>query len=72
MDLSVGMVAISIVTSLIGAALILYGRRETRIPHMVAGALILVFPWFAHWWWLALVITVVVLAVLAIVSRLGY
>lgn len=72
MHLSVGMLVASIFVGLIGAALVLYGRKETRVPHMVAGAILIVFPYFAHWWWMVIAITVVVLAALAIVSKLGY
>ena len=72
MDLSVGMLSASIFISLIGVALVMYGRRETRIPHMVAGAILVVFPYFAHWWWLAVIVAAVVLAVLAVISKLGY
>ena len=72
LDLSAGMLAASIFISLMGAALLMYGRRETRVPHMVAGAILIVFPYFAHWWWLAVIIAVVVLGVLALLSKLGY
>jgi hypothetical protein len=72
LDLSVGMLTASIFISLVGAALFMYGRKETRIPHMVAGGILVIFPYFAHWWWLAVIIAAVVLAVLAVVSKLGY
>jgi hypothetical protein len=39
---------------------------------MVAGGRLVIFPYFAHWWWLAVIIAAVVLAVLAVVSKLGY
>lgn len=72
MNLSAGMIVVSIFISLMGAALLLYGRKETRIPHMVAGGLLIVFPYFVGVWWIAVIITVVILAVLAVVSKLGY
>jgi hypothetical protein len=72
LDLSVGMLSASIFISLIAAALVMYGRKETRIPHMVAGVILVVFPYFAHWWWLAVIIAVVILGALAIISKLGY
>ncbi len=72
MDLSPGMLAVSIFISLIGIALFTYGRKEVRVPHMAAGLILLVFPYFAGRWWLAVIIAAVVLAVLAVVSRLGY
>jgi hypothetical protein len=72
LSLSVGMLTVSIFISLIGAALLLYGRRETRVPHMVAGLILLIFPYFVGKWWLAIIITAVLLVVLAVISKLGY
>jgi hypothetical protein len=72
LDLSAGMLIVSIFISLIGMALLLYGRKETRVPHMVAGLILIVFPYFVGKLWIALVITAVVLAALAVVSKLGY
>jgi hypothetical protein len=68
--LSVGMLTVSIFVSLIGAALVMYGRRETRVPHMVAGMILIVFPCFVGIWWLAIAIAAVILVALAVV--LGY
>jgi hypothetical protein len=70
--LSVGMLTVSIFVSLIGAALVMYGRRETRVPHMVAGMILIVFPYFVGIWWLAIAIAAVILVALAVVSKLGY
>jgi hypothetical protein len=72
LHLSVGMLAVRIFVSLIGAALLMYGRRETRVPHMVAGMILMVFPYFVGIWWLALAIAGVILVALAVVSKLGY
>jgi hypothetical protein len=77
LNISMGMLIVCIFISLIGMALLLYGRKETRIPHMVAGLVLLVFPYFVGKWWIAVVITAVVitavvLAALAVISKLGY
>ncbi len=72
LQLSVGMLTASIFISLIGATLVIYGRKQTRTPHVVAGAILVIFPYFVHWWWLGVIIAAVVLTVLAVVSKLGY
>ncbi len=72
LDLSVGSLATGILISLVGAALLLYGRKEVRVPHMVAGVILIIFPYFVGLWWLAILIAVVILVGLAVVSRLGY
>jgi hypothetical protein len=72
LDISPGNLVVGIFISLIGAALLMYGRKELRVPHIVAGLILIVFPYFVGFWWLAIVIAVIVIAVLALVSRLGY
>lgn len=72
MNLDLSTLVVGIFISLIGAALLLYGRKEVRVPHIVAGLILIVFPYFVGIWWLAIVIAVVILAALAIISRLGY
>jgi hypothetical protein len=72
LNLDPGTLAVGIFISLIGAALLLYGRKEVRVPHIVAGLILIVFPYFVGFWWLAIVIALIVLGALAVVSRLGY
>lgn len=72
LDISPGNLAAGIFISLIGAALLMYGRKELRAPHIVAGLILIVFPYFVGFWWLAILIAAAVIAVLALVSRLGY
>jgi hypothetical protein len=71
-NLSLGNLAISIFLGLIGAALLLYGRKEIRVPHIVAGVILVVFPYFVGIWWLAVLIAVIVLTGLSVITRLGY
>lgn len=62
---------VAIFLSLIGMALVLYGRKEGRWPHIVVGLLLLVYPYFVGVV-LQVVIAAVLLAGLSLVSRLGY
>jgi hypothetical protein len=72
MNLSFGNIVVSIFIGLIGAALLLYGRKEVRVPHIAVGAILVVFPYFVGIWWLAVLIAAVILGGLSVVSRLGY
>ena len=57
---------------LIGLAILGYGRKEVRIPHMVVGVILLVYPYFVPNWIVTLVIAAALVGGLAFVSRLGY
>ena len=58
--------------SLVGMALLLYGRKEVRVPHIVVGLILVVYPYFVGIWWLQILIAVMLLSGLSLVSRLGY
>jgi hypothetical protein len=72
LDFGLGNLVAGVFISLVGLAVLMYGRKEIRVPHMVAGAILVVFPYFVGLWWLALLIAAVVLAALALISRLGW
>jgi hypothetical protein len=72
LNLSLGNLVVGGFISLIGVALLVYGRKEVRVPHIVAGVILIVFPYFVGIWWLAMLIAAVVIAGLALVSRLGW
>jgi hypothetical protein len=63
---------VAIFLSLIGMALVLYGRKEGRWPHIIVGLVLLVYPYFVGNVVLQVAIAVVLLAGLSLVSRLGY
>jgi len=63
---------VAIFLSLIGMALVLYGRKEGRWPHIIVGLVLLVYPYFVGNVVLQVVIAVVLVAGLSLVSRLGY
>jgi hypothetical protein len=72
MNLDPSSLLLSIFISLIGAALLLYGRREARGPHIIVGLVLVVFPYFVGNLWLELVIAGALLGGLWVASRLGY
>ena len=46
MDLDAGSLLSSMLVSSVGFVLLVYGRKMGRPPHIVAGAILLVFPYF--------------------------
>jgi len=46
MDLDAGSLFASMFVSSIGFVLLVYGRRMKRMPHVVTGIVLLVFPYF--------------------------
>jgi hypothetical protein len=57
---------------LIGLALLAYGRKEVRIPHIVVGLILLAYPYFVGNLIAVVLIAVALLGGLTFVSRLGY
>ena len=72
MDLSTGGIILGIFIGLIGVALLNYGRKEVRVPHLVVGFILLVYPFFIPNWIATLAIAAALVGGLAFVTRLGY
>ena len=53
-------------------ALVVYGRKQGRWPHIVVGLLLLVYPYFVGNVVIQVAVAVLLLAGLSLVSRLGY
>jgi hypothetical protein len=64
-------ILVGIFISLIGVALLMYGRKQTRLPHMVVGLILIVYPYFVGSIVVQLVVAAVLLVALALLSRLG-
>jgi hypothetical protein len=58
--------------SLIGIGLLMYGRKEGRVPHLAVGLVLVVYPYFVWNVAVQIGVAVVLLLVLVLVSRLGY
>jgi hypothetical protein len=57
--------------SLIGTALFMYGKKQSRVPHMAAGVLLVVFPYFVPSVVLVFGIAAVLLVLLWVLVRAG-
>jgi len=72
MRLDAGWLFASLIVSSIGFVLLHYGRKMARIPHVLAGVALLIYPYFVPGVVLTLVIAAAVLVVLALAVRLGW
>lgn len=62
----------ALLVSSIGFALILYGRKMARFPHLVAGFVLLVFPYFVSGALWVLLIAAAILALVWAAVRNGW
>lgn len=72
MNLDLGNILLASLVSLIGLALVGYGRRAVRVPHIVVGLILLVYPYFVGNLAAEVGIAVALVAGLCLVSRLGF
>jgi hypothetical protein len=62
---------ISFVVSSIGFVAFMYGRKQKRLPQMVAGVALMVYPYFISNIWIMIGIAVAILAGMIGLLRLG-
>ena len=62
---------LSLLVSSVGVGFFIYGKKQNRIPQIVAGILLLVYPYFVADTWIMLGIGVAILASLWLAVRFG-
>lgn len=72
MDLDAGSILASLVVSGVGTVAFLYGKRQSRVPHMALGIVMCIFPYFLSNWIIILLIGAFLCALLYMAVRLGY
>jgi hypothetical protein len=72
MNLNLNTILLGSFISLVGFALLMYGRKAVRVPHIVVGLILIVYPYFVGNLDLSIGVAVVLVAGLALISRLGY
>ena len=72
MNLDLSTIILGGFIGLIGAALVMYGRKEIRIPHIAVGLILLVYPYFVGNWVAVVAIAAALIGGLTFMSRLGY
>jgi hypothetical protein len=63
---------VSLVVSGVGFVLFNYGRKMSRVPHLVSGIVMMVYPYFIRAWLPMSIVAVAISAVLWVVVRLGW
>jgi hypothetical protein len=71
MDLDANAILLGFLVGSIGVVCFVYGKRQSRFPHMLAGATLCVYPYFVANLLLSAVIGAAVLAALWVAVRLG-
>jgi hypothetical protein len=72
LDLGANSLLLGAFISLIGMALLLYGRKAARGPHIVVGLLLIAYPYFVGNLVIEVLVACGLLAGLALLSHLGY
>ncbi|HEY7791287.1 MAG TPA: hypothetical protein VIC33_12275 [Vicinamibacterales bacterium] len=63
---------LSLVLGAIGGGLLLYGRKQGRLPHMAAGVILIVYPYFVATTLALVLIGAAIVAGLWVAVRSGY
>ncbi len=71
MELDGNSLLASLLVSTLGFGIFLYGKRQTRIPQLIGGLLMMVFPYFVSNPWLILGIGAVLVASVVGASKVG-
>jgi hypothetical protein len=63
---------LSLVAGTVGLVLLVYGRKQMRIPHIVAGLLLMIYPYFVAGVWSLISVGILLGAGLWLAVRLGW
>jgi hypothetical protein len=66
------LIFLSLITGGIGTVLMVYGKKQGRMPHLAAGIAFVIYPYFADTLALAIGIGVLIGAALWVAVRQGY
>jgi hypothetical protein len=72
MSLDPGLLFLSLVTSGVGFVLFVYGKKQERWPQLVAGIVLMVYPYFVGTLALSVGIAVAIVAIMWLAIRQGY
>ena len=71
MNIDTPTLSVGIVVSAVGYVLFSYGKKQQRIPHVVFGLAVMIYPYFTGGWILTLAIGVVLVTALWLLVRSG-
>jgi hypothetical protein len=72
MSLDPGLLFLSLVTSGAGFVLFVYGKKQERWPQLVAGIVLMVYPYFVDTLAMSVGIAVAIVAIMWLAIRQGY
>ena len=72
LDFDANTLLMSFLVGSIGFVCFMYGKKQSRAPHLIAGIVLMVYPYFVSNLILSGGITVVILASLWLMVRLGW
>ena len=72
MDFSFGGLLLSMTIGSVGMGLFIYGKKQTRIPQLAAGVLLMIYPYFVPDLWVMGGIAGALLLLLWGAVRMGY
>lgn len=50
MNFDMGSLAASFFIGIVGMAIFIYGKKQQRVPHLAAGLVLMVYPYFVPGW----------------------
>jgi hypothetical protein len=72
MNVSFTWLFVELMVSLVGVALFWYGRKQVRVPHIIAGVVLLIYPYLVSGLIALVAIGIAVLVALWVAVRLGW
>lgn len=72
MDLSSGGLFLSLIIGSVGTVLFIYGKKQGRFPQMIAGIVLVAYPYFVSNLWVMGGIAVAICAAVWGAVRMGY
>lgn len=72
MSLDPGLLFLSLVTSGLGFVFFMYGKKQERAPQLVAGIVMMVYPYFVNSLGLSIAVAVGIVVIMWLAIRQGY
>ena len=71
MDLSAGSLFLNLLVSAVGAGFFIYGKKQGRLPQMIGGILLSIYPYFIPNLWVMAGIGVALVVAILVAVRAG-
>jgi hypothetical protein len=71
MDLDPNALLVALAAGSIGLGIFVYGKRQGRLPHLLAGVALMAYPYFVPGWAVSIGVAAAIVALLWVAVRLG-